>query len=115
MTQGESYPLVWYWRRKLPERKGQACRVVTRARAMGSVLVEFVDGFKVVTGRHAVRRPQGKWSKLNPRFWAFDCCDTAGGGLVDWEKNECSLCGRAWYRPPMTRRKNDEQTKNQTS
>ena len=49
------YDHVWHWRVKLPERKGQRCRVLTRGR-MGTVVVEFEDGFKVATGRHAVRR-----------------------------------------------------------
>lgn len=46
---------VWWWRTKLPDRKGQACRVLVRG-GMGSVLVEFPDGYRVVTSRHAVRR-----------------------------------------------------------
>lgn len=52
------YPLVWFWRSRLPERKGQRCRVVVRGRRMNSVLVEFPDGFMVVTSRYAVRRAQ---------------------------------------------------------
>lgn len=52
--------LVWYWRAKLPERKGQRCRILTRG-SMNSVLVEFQDGFKVITARFAVRRVQ--WAK----------------------------------------------------
>ena len=46
---------VWFWRTRLPERKGQACRVLVRGR-MNSILVEFSDGYKVVTSRYAVRR-----------------------------------------------------------
>jgi hypothetical protein len=46
---------VWWWRAKLGDRKGQPCRVLARGR-MGSVLVEFGDGHRVVTSRHAVRR-----------------------------------------------------------
>lgn len=46
---------VWHWRARLPDRKGQACRVLARGR-MNSVLVEFADGYKVVTCRYAVRR-----------------------------------------------------------
>lgn len=49
-----AFPLVWHWRKKLPERKGQPCRVLVRG-GMGSVLVEFEDGRRVVTSRHAVR------------------------------------------------------------
>jgi len=40
----------------LPERKGQRCRILVRAKRMNSVLVEFEDGFRVVTSRYAVRR-----------------------------------------------------------
>lgn len=50
-----TYPLVWFWRSRLPERKGQRCRVVARGK-LNSVLVEFPDGFLVVTSRYAVRR-----------------------------------------------------------
>lgn len=46
---------VWFWRSRLPERKGQACRILARG-TMNSCLVEFTDGFKVVTSRFAVRR-----------------------------------------------------------
>jgi len=46
---------VWFWRSRLPERKGERCRVVARG-AKNNVLVEFEDGFKVVTCRYAVRK-----------------------------------------------------------
>lgn len=46
---------VWWFRKKLPERKGQWCRVWARGSA-NSILVEFADGYKVVTSRYAVRR-----------------------------------------------------------
>jgi len=46
---------VWFWRSRLPERKGQECRVLVRGR-MNSILVEFADGYRVVTSRYAVRR-----------------------------------------------------------
>lgn len=46
---------VWYWRSKLPERKGQPCRVIARGK-LNSIMVEFDDGVRVVTGRYAVRR-----------------------------------------------------------
>jgi hypothetical protein len=51
-----TYDHYWYWRSRLPERKGSACRVVVRSRRLGSVLVEFEDGFRIVTSRYAVRR-----------------------------------------------------------
>jgi hypothetical protein len=46
---------IWFWKSHLPERKGQACRVLARGR-MNSILVEFQDGCKVVTSRFAVRK-----------------------------------------------------------
>ncbi len=52
----EPFPYVWYWRKHLPGRKGQRCRVLTRSRRMNSALIEFEDGFRVVTSRNALRR-----------------------------------------------------------
>ncbi len=46
---------VWFWRKWLSERKGQECRILVRAKRMNSILIEFDDGFKVVTSRWAVR------------------------------------------------------------
>lgn len=50
-----TYDRVWYWRARLPERKGQRRRVLVRG-GINSVLVEFEDGQRVVTSLHAVRR-----------------------------------------------------------
>ena len=50
---------VWYWKKKLPERKGQPCRVLARGKK-NIVLIEFADGFKVITSRFAVRKKRGK-------------------------------------------------------
>jgi len=49
------FAYFWYWKARLPERKGQRCRVLTRGR-MNSVLVEFEDGYKVITSRYALRK-----------------------------------------------------------
>lgn len=49
------YDYYWFWKKKLPGRKGQPCRVITRGK-MNSVLVEFEDGYQVVTSRYAVRK-----------------------------------------------------------
>lgn len=46
---------VWYWKSRLGTRKGQRCRIVARG-ALNSVLIEFEDGFRVVTSRYAVRK-----------------------------------------------------------
>jgi hypothetical protein len=48
------YDHIWYWRSRLPDRKGQPCRVTARGR-LNSVRVEFEDGFVVITSRYAVR------------------------------------------------------------
>ena len=51
----EEWPYYWFWRTRLPDRKGQPCRVLVRGK-MNSALVEFPDGYRVVTSRFAVRR-----------------------------------------------------------
>lgn len=45
----------WYWKKYLTERHGQLCRVVVTGR-MNSALIEFSDGYKVVSSRYAVRK-----------------------------------------------------------
>ena len=45
---------VWWWRCRLAERKGQGCRVLARG-GRNSIMVEFGDGYRVVTSRYAVR------------------------------------------------------------
>lgn len=49
--------MTHYWRvrAKLPERFNQPCRVLARGR-MNSILVEFADGFRVLTSRNFVRK-----------------------------------------------------------
>jgi len=49
---------VWWFRKTLPARKGEACRVLARRNGTGprNVLVEFADGFRVVSTRFCVRR-----------------------------------------------------------
>jgi hypothetical protein len=46
---------IWRWRKRLPERFGQPCRIVAVGK-LNSALVEFADGFTVVTSRYAVRK-----------------------------------------------------------
>lgn len=51
-----TYPYVWAWSsRPLPSRKGQRCRVLARG-TMNSALIEFDDGYQVVTSRNGLRR-----------------------------------------------------------
>lgn len=50
------YDFIWRVRTRFPERKGQRCTVLIRSRRMNSALVEFEDGFQVVTSRNYVRK-----------------------------------------------------------
>lgn len=56
------YPYIWRVRSRLPERFSQRCRVVVRAKSMNSALVEFEDGYRVVTSRNYLRRAE-RWTK----------------------------------------------------
>ena len=49
---------IWFWKSKLPLRKGARCKILARGR-MNSVLVEFEDGYRVITSRYAVRKMPG--------------------------------------------------------
>jgi len=53
------YPYYWRVKTRLPERKGQSCRVLIRG-GMNSALVEFEDGYRVVTSRNYIRRKRQK-------------------------------------------------------
>jgi len=46
---------TWRWRKYLGERFGQPCRIICTGK-LNSALVEFEDGYKVVTSRYAVRK-----------------------------------------------------------
>jgi len=52
---GSAWDHVWFWRARLPERKGEPCRVLARGKR-NTVLVQFEDGVLVTTSRYAVRR-----------------------------------------------------------
>lgn len=45
----------WWWRKFLPERKGQRCRVLARGK-LNSIKIEFQDGHITITSRYAVRK-----------------------------------------------------------
>jgi hypothetical protein len=60
------YPYRWAWRVKHGDRHGQPCRVWARG-SMNSIGVEFIDGFRTVTARYAVRKaPQNNASAPLP-------------------------------------------------
>lgn len=49
---------AWYifrWRKLGPERFNKRCKVIVRG-AMNSCLIEFEDGFRVVTSRNALMK-----------------------------------------------------------
>jgi len=50
-----TYPYYWRVYTHLPERINQRCRVIVRGR-MNSALVEFEDGYRVVTSRNYYRK-----------------------------------------------------------
>jgi hypothetical protein len=49
------FPYYWRVKTRLPERKGTPCRVLVRGK-MNSALVEFEDGYRVVTSRNYLRK-----------------------------------------------------------
>ena len=52
-----NYPLIYQWGNN-PVRallKGRRCRIVVKSRRMGSVLLEFEDGARVVSAWRSVR------------------------------------------------------------
>ena len=55
LSSSDLFGCLWHWRTRLPDRKGQRCRVLVRG-GMNSVLVEFTNGQKVVTSRYAIRK-----------------------------------------------------------
>lgn len=50
------YPYIWRVKTRLPERKGQPCRVLIRSNRMNSCLIEFKDGTKVVASRNYIEK-----------------------------------------------------------
>jgi hypothetical protein len=46
---------MWRIKTRLPERKGERCRVIARGK-LNSCLVEFADGTRVVTSRWSLRK-----------------------------------------------------------
>ena len=51
----DKYPYIWRVKTRLPERKGTRCNVLVRG-GMNSCLVEFEDGYKVITSRNYLRK-----------------------------------------------------------
>lgn len=45
----------WFWRARLPDRRGQLFRVLARGK-LNSALIEFEDGTQFITSRNALRK-----------------------------------------------------------
>ena len=58
-----TYDHVWFWRKWLGDRKGQACRIIACGR-MNSAWVEFEDGYQVITNRYSVRKAKPQIGKV---------------------------------------------------
>jgi len=56
---GAPFTHIWWWRTRLPGRKGQKCRILA-TRADQLLWIEFEDGFRTICSPHAVRlfRPE---------------------------------------------------------
>ena len=55
IMQGVEFDHIWFWKTRLPKRKGQRCRVLAHGK-MNSIKVQFEDGQIVITSRYAVRK-----------------------------------------------------------
>lgn len=55
MTDQTTQLYRWFWKARLPERRGQLFRVLVRGK-LNSCLIEFEDGWRVVTSRNALRK-----------------------------------------------------------
>jgi hypothetical protein len=53
----------WFWKVRLPERREQLFKVLVRGK-LNSCLIEFEDGWRVVTSRNALRKAYT--TDLNP-------------------------------------------------
>jgi hypothetical protein len=72
MSEVEEFPYLYLWHRQ--DRKDQPCKVLARGK-MNSSCVQFEDGYKMITSRHALRRIAGKYlpcsrspESTNPEF-----------------------------------------------
>lgn len=48
------FTYIWFWRRRLPERKGQRCRILVHGTK--SIMIQFEDGIRVITSLNAIRK-----------------------------------------------------------
>jgi hypothetical protein len=52
----------WFWRKWRGDRKGHRCRILARGNGRGprNILVQFIDGERVVAPRWAVRKARSE-------------------------------------------------------
>ncbi len=55
MLKMPDFPYYWRVKTRLPERKNKPCRVIVRGK-MNSALIEFEDGYRVITSRNYIRK-----------------------------------------------------------
>lgn len=55
IVQRPTYDRYWRLHVRLPDRKGQRCRLIARG-AMNSAVIEFEDGVRHVVSRNAFRK-----------------------------------------------------------
>jgi hypothetical protein len=48
------FKYVWFWRKRLPERKGMRCRILVKGTK--SIMIQFEDGNRVITSLNAIRK-----------------------------------------------------------
>lgn len=54
------YKHIWYWKKRLGERRFQPCKILACG-TLNNVLIEFTDGYKVVTDRRGLRKLDKFW------------------------------------------------------
>jgi predicted SprT family Zn-dependent metalloprotease len=86
------YPYTWRVKTRLPERKGSPCRVLARGR-MNSALVEFTDGYRVVTSRNYLRKT------MKTKHIHYECkCGSSAVMLIPEHEapgpKTCGYCGQ---------------------
>jgi hypothetical protein len=53
------YDYIWFWNDPLPGRKGQSAKLICTGR-LNSCMLEFVDGWTVITSLNGVRKAPPK-------------------------------------------------------
>lgn len=71
-------PYIYRWDRQ--GRKGQSCDVLIRTKVMNSCLVQFADGYKMVTSRNALMKNRSA-PNMTPASGAKGALRSTGGDL----------------------------------